>query len=234
VKVRVAGDDHVCTVTVADTGTGIPAEFLPHVFERFRQADGSTTREHGGLGLGLAIVKEITELHGGQVQAASDGNGHGATFTVTLPRAAGAAPAVLVTGMASIVPPPRLDSVDVLAVDDNPDALDIIAPALRDAGARVRLAASGAEALDQVRRAPPDVVLCDIGMPQMDGFELLRRIRAIDRETGRSTPVLAVSAYASDEYRLRSLAAGFQGHVAKPFNAFDLVQVVADVLSRAS
>ncbi len=223
----------VYEIIVADTGIGIAPEFLPHVFERFRQADGSTTREHGGLGLGLAIVKDLTELHGGRVRAESAGPGRGATFTVELPKAAVGAPALLVSPKAAM-PSQRLDGIAVLAVDDNPDALDIISSTLIAAGAEVRVATSGAVALEQVLQAPPDVVLCDIGMPQMDGFELLRRLRELDAASGESTPVIAVSAYTSAEYRARSLDAGFQNHVAKPFNAFDLVQAVADALMQAS
>ena len=230
VSVRVTSDDTGYTTVVTDTGIGIPPEFVPHVFERFRQADGSTTREHGGLGLGLALVKELTELHGGTVGASSGGAGLGSRFTFTLPRLIAAADAEPAGAAAQALP--RLDGIDVLAVDDNGDALDIITAALANAGARVRVALSGLEALERLRDRPANVVLCDLAMPGMDGFTVLKEIRERDSREGRSTPVLAVTAYASSEYRERCLRAGFHGHIAKPFKTADLVREVAAVLER--
>ncbi len=224
VSIRLARVDGAYAIVVSDNGIGISKDFLGHVFERFRQADGSTTRVHGGLGLGLAIVKELTELHGGQVQAASDGPERGATFTVTIP--ALDVPGEPVTGITgSLVP--RLDGLTVLAVDDNQDALDILTATLADAGATVRVAASGAEALEDLQHLPADLVICDLAMPGMDGFEVLGHVRDLDATKGRSTPVLALSAYASREYRQRCIDAGFRGHIAKPFAPPDLIRAIA-------
>jgi CheY-like chemotaxis protein/anti-sigma regulatory factor (Ser/Thr protein kinase) len=220
------------SVVVADTGIGISPLFLPHVFERFRQADGSTTREYSGLGLGLAIVKELTELHGGTVSAASPGQGQGATFTITLPRLADSYGLPLEAPLPASVP--RLDGVEVLAIDDNVDALEVLTSALSNAGAAVRIAMSGVEGLSRFKERAPDVVLCDLAMPGLDGFEVLRHLKALDAATGHSTPVLAVTAYASAEYRERCLSAGFRGHVPKPYNAGDVIGAVAAVLSRNS
>jgi signal transduction histidine kinase/CheY-like chemotaxis protein len=229
-RLSISPDSYAIAVT--DTGIGIAPAFLPHVFERFRQADGTTTREHGGLGLGLAIVKELTELQGGSVAVSSGGRGAGATFTVTFPqqvRSARTAPEAVDT-VDPVVP---LDGISVLAVDDNADALEIITMALTDAGATVRTAASGPEAIELWRRAPSDIVLCDLAMPQMDGFQVLKQIRQLDAATGRTTPVIAVSAYASDEYRDRCLRAGFQAHLAKPNKPADLIRAIAAALAKA-
>jgi len=229
VSVRVSGDAAHYTLVVSDSGIGIAPAFLPHVFERFRQADGSTTREHGGLGLGLALVKELTELHGGTVRADSPGVGHGATFTVTLPglaRTSAGQPFAPAPQIAA----PRLDGVEILAVDDSPDALDVIAAALGDAGATVRIASSGSEAMAQVRRSLPHVILCDIAMPGMDGFALLDAIRQDAR--AKAIPVLAVTAYASEDSRETCARAGFQGYISKPFAIAELVRDVAAALSR--
>ena len=224
VRLERAGDQF--TLTVADTGVGIPLAFLPHVFERFRQADGSTTREQGGLGLGLAIVKELTDLHGGSVRAESDGPGCGARFIVSLPAAAAAQAVKPAT--ANEEAGPRLDGVRVLIVDDNADAVEVLAVALERAGARVLAELSGETALTAWTSTGFDVLVCDLGMPGMDGFEVLRRVRAIDSAAGRATRALAVTAYASEDYRVRCLQAGFNGNLSKPYNILDVVRAVAE------
>lgn len=212
-------------IRVADTGIGIPADFLPHVFERFRQSDGSMTREYGGLGLGLAIVKELTELHGGAVQVTSKGAGQGSEFVVRLPAlvtldVSQAEPAAEPAAMRG-----ALAGVRVLAVDDNPDALDVVSATLAAAGATVRTASHGAEAVAEWRERPADVLICDLAMPQMDGFEVLRLIQHQGPADG--VRAIALTAHASQEYVDRATAAGFVGHLAKPFAAADLVTAVA-------
>jgi len=220
------------SIAIADTGIGISAEFLPFVFERFRQADGSPTREHGGLGLGLAIVKDVVELHSGTVRAGSDGPGRGATFIVVLPRLVGAPEAA--PPRATIAPLTRLDGVDVVAIDDNQDALEILGRVLVSAGAHVRAFSSPESALADIRRAPPFAVLCDIAMPEMDGFAVLAAIEALDRERGTTTPVLALTAYAAPADREKSRAAGFRAHIAKPYDAAELVRLIAAIRSPSS
>ncbi len=230
VTVSIAEDDETISLAIADTGPGITSDFLPHVFERFRQADGSTTREHGGLGLGLALVKELTELHGGTVAAASGGPGRGASFTLRFPRLIERAEPPANAGRIAVAP--RLDSVDVLAVDDNRDALDVISSALTAVGAQVRTAESGADALTQIERRAPAILLCDLAMPGMDGFELLASVRRQDAQLGRvPTRAVAVTAYVSDEYRERCRNAGFQGYVAKPYTTTALIREMAAVLA---
>jgi signal transduction histidine kinase/CheY-like chemotaxis protein len=211
-------------VRVADTGIGIAADFLPHVFERFRQSDGSMTREYGGLGLGLAIVKELTELHGGAVRVSSDGPGQGAQFCVRLPAlvALGAGPSEPATD--SDVPRSALTGIRVLAVDDNPDALDVVSATLAAAGAAVRVARDGQGALASWRAAPADVLICDLAMPHMDGFAVLRTLQ--QDANGMGVRAIALTAHASQEYVDRTSAAGFVGHLAKPFAAADLVAAV--------
>ena len=217
-------------IAVADTGRGIPPPFLPYVFDRFRQADGSMTREHGGLGLGLAIVKELTELHRGSVRAGSEGPGRGSRFTVRLPALA---------GFHVPDPPPApvddggtLAGVEVLAVDDNADALEVLAAALAARGARVRTALGGEEALREWERTPADVLVCDLAMPVVTGFDVLRAVRAADAARGRYTPAIALSAHASEGHRAEAQRAGFAAHVAKPYDAAELVRAISGALGR--
>ncbi len=212
-------------VRVADTGIGISADFLSHVFERFRQSDGSMTREYGGLGLGLAIVKELTELHGGAVWVTSGGPGTGSQFLVRLP-------ALVAFDSARAEPAPEaalsvsaLSGVRVLAVDDNSDALDVLATTLATAGASVRTARHGREAVAKWNEDPADVLLCDLAMPHMDGFAVLAMIRST--RSGGGVRAIALTAHASQDYVDRSAAAGFVGHIAKPFAAAELVAAVA-------
>jgi signal transduction histidine kinase len=231
VTVTVRCGDGVVTVSVRDTGSGISPEFLPFVFERFRQADGSMTREQGGLGLGLAIVKDLIELHGGSVSAASAGASTGATFTVTLPSRVMTAEAP--DAPIDTLPEPSLHGVRVLAVDDNADALDLLSAVLTAAGAEVTVARDGDDAVQRWSRDPADVLLCDLAMPGVSGFDVLERIRALDAARHRHTPALAISAHASEDQQARSLEAGFLHHVTKPYRPSDLVRLVAGVVIRA-
>jgi PAS domain S-box-containing protein len=228
-------------VTVRDSGIGIDAAFLPCVFDRFRQADSSTSRQHPGLGLGLAIARDLIELHGGTVHAASDGEGRGAAFTVRLPvRAVLQAPAGErdlpgSNGPASTVDPlsPARDAlrgVSVVAVDDEADARDLIQSVLEQHGAEVRMAASVAEALEILSQRTPHVLVADVGMPGADGYELVRCLRATADARLASLPAVALTAYGRDEDRARAFAAGFQQHVAKPVLPETLVSVVAAIV----
>jgi len=223
-------------VSVSDTGKGINREFLPHVFERFRQADSSTTRTHGGLGLGLAIVRHLTELHGGTVTADSAGEGLGATFTVTFPVAAlrkgtglekQQAPGVLQAIERPDTTDQELLGVRVLAVDDERDACELLRVALQQSGAEVKVSNSVREALATLKEWKPDVLLSDIGMPGEDGYELIRQIRALPHKEGGSIPAAALTAYATSQDRLKVLTAGFQTHIAKPVEPRELTAVVA-------
>ncbi|HYP01055.1 MAG TPA: PAS domain S-box protein [Pyrinomonadaceae bacterium] len=229
-------------IAVSDTGAGIDPEFLPHVFERFRQADQKTTRQHGGLGLGLAIVRHLVELHGGSVRADSAGQGAGATFTVMLPIAAVVHPRGDAEGRAhaaarNTLPPhecpERLDGVKVLVVDDEPDARELLSTGLGHCGAQVTAASSAPEALEAISGAKFDVLISDIGMPGEDGYELIRRVRALPPGVGGSTPAVALTAYARAEDRLRALRAGFEMHISKPVELTELVIVIANLTRRS-
>ncbi len=236
-------DSHV-EVSVTDSGEGIAPEFLPHVFDRFRQQDASTTRRHGGLGLGLAIVKQLVELHGGAVRAESKGLGFGATFRVSLPlsvvrsngdRPSGERihPAAWSHGAAR--PPANslsLAGVRVLVVDDEVDARLLVKRLLEDRGAKVFTAGSAAEALRLIATEPSDVLVSDIGMPGVDGYELIRQVRALPPEQGGNVPAVALTAYARSEDRLKIILAGFQMHMAKPVEAAELLTLVASLAER--
>jgi CheY-like chemotaxis protein/anti-sigma regulatory factor (Ser/Thr protein kinase) len=215
-------------VTVADNGQGINPEFLPQLFRRFAQADSSTTRSHGGLGLGLAIVRHLVELHGGTVSGTSEGEGKGSTFTVNLPLTvvSHTQPASTTTSSSAML---DLSGVKVLVVDDEPDARLLVQRVLSNSGAEVTTAGSADEAYGKLLADRPDIILCDIGMPEQDGYELIQRIRSLPNEQGGSTPAVALTAFARSEDRRRALLAGFQLHVPKPAEPAELLAVVASI-----
>jgi signal transduction histidine kinase/ActR/RegA family two-component response regulator len=226
-------------IQVSDTGKGIARDFLPYVFDRFRQENSSTTRSYGGLGIGLAIVRHLVELHGGTVYVDSPGEGKGATFSVQLP---------LVSVLTSVsnqqlvestvedkVPLdilPALDGLRVLVVDDEADARELVATLLKQCGVEVTAVASASEGLEALQQLKPNVLVSDIGMPQEDGYALIRKVRALDAQQGGQIPAVALTAYARAEDRIRALAAGFQLHIPKPVNSQELVAVVANLAGR--
>ncbi len=219
-------------LTVKDSGTGIEPKFLPHVFDAFRQADGSATREHGGLGLGLAIARQLVEAHGGTIQAHSEGKDRGAAFEVFLPSVVEARRPMLAQLEGSdSVDESLLHGVDVLVVDDDEDARMLLQLTLSRYGAAVTTAGSAREALAAIDRSVPHVVLSDIGMPHEDGYDLLRRLRALPAERGGTIPAVAVTAYASATDRSSSQAAGYQAHVAKPFDPGDIARLVRRLIA---
>lgn len=226
-------------LTVADDGVGIAPEFLPHLFERFRQADASASRRYGGLGLGLAIVRHIVELHGGSVRAKSPGEGQGAAFIVTLP-----------LRIAKIEEPPEqrvhptdgggplqvddvtLPGMRILVMDDEPDARLLIRKVLEESGATVLLAGSATEAIELLRQERPHLLLCDIGMPDEDGYEFITRVRHLPADEGRDTPAVALTAFARVEDRTKAMLTGFQNHLAKPFEPEELIATVYSFAGR--
>ncbi len=236
VTVRLERDGGSARIIVADEGRGITADFLPHVFERFRQAESTTRRSHGGLGIGLAIVHHLVELHGGTVTAASAGEHQGATFTVTLPLASGSTP-----GPASVserrAPTPgsttgSLVGARVLVVDDDPDTCELLVMVLRDAGAEVAAAHSVLDALDLMATFHPDLLVSDIGMPGEDGYALIRRVRAHEAIHGGHLPAVALTAFTSRADRDLALSLGFDEHVAKPVSRAELTWTTANILRK--
>ena len=219
-------------VTVRDSGEGIDSDFLPHVFDRFRQADGTSTRSHGGLGLGLSIVKQLVEAHGGAVRGASAGPGRGAAFTVCLPmaEASGAPPAGLGSGATLEA---RLHGARILLVDDDEDSRYLIARILKGRQATVVTAASAAEAMGALHQQSFDLLVSDIGMPHEDGYELIRKVRSLQGARGGTIPALALTAYGRPEDRTRALAAGFQEHETKPVQAARLLRACASLIRTA-
>lgn len=231
-------NSHVA-ITVSDTGIGMDAEFLAHAFDRFRQADHSTTRTYGGLGLGLSIVKHLVELHGGTVQARSDGKDRGATFAVHLPLAvfhrgygAERLHPVAAASLSMQFKPLDLSGIRILVVDDEPDSRELIERVLSECKAQVVVASTGETALRAVEHERPDVLVSDIGMPGMDGYELLKRVRALGEARGGRLPAIALTAFARSEDRTRALRAGFQVHVSKPVEPSELIATVASIVGR--
>jgi len=249
---RPASCDAEARILVSDTGQGIRPEFLPYVFDRFRQADSSSTRSHGGLGIGLTIVRHIVELHGGTVHAESKGEGQGSTFRVNLPvkavrsegAVAGPQPLAIAENADATADrsSPRtgthsgdqLDGVRVLVIDDEPDARELISLILTRGGADVVTAASAAEGLQLLGRIRPDVLVSDIAMPDEDGYALIQCVRQLAAGDGGNTPAIALTAYAREEDRRRALSCGYQAHLAKPVEPTQLVSAVAELAHGAN
>ena len=238
VRVEVKEKKPHVRVAVTDSGSGITAEFLPYIFDRFRQADGSTTRMHGGLGLGLAIVKHLVQLHGGEVEVTSEGKNKGATFIVTLPLALsdaslaeernaaseangnGAAPGLL----------QFLKGLRILVVDDEADSRDLVSAILTRCGSEVNCCESAAAGIKAFKSWKPDLLISDIGMPLEDGYSLIKKLRNLKSKHAREIPALALTAYATKEDRARTLSSGFQMHVAKPIDPENLIRSIAKAM----
>jgi len=230
IDIRLEQIDHQAQITITDTGKGISPDFLPHIFESFRQEDASVTRNHGGLGLGMAIVYQLVEAHGGTVTADSLGEGQGATFTVRLP--------LLNVNSKEDQPSPSreqnldLTGIRVLIIDDEPDSRELLAVMLSQARAEAMTVASAAEFLIALDSFQPDMVMSDIGMPEVDGYTLLRQVRSLSPEQGGRVPAIALTAYAGEIDRQQAIAAGFQKHIAKPIEPDQLVMAIVSLLSR--
>ncbi len=227
VDIRLEKVERMARLTVRDNGIGIPGDVLPHVFERFKQADGSATRQHGGLGLGLSIVRHVIDAHGGHVEARSEGPGKGTEVIAELPLADLAS----VPSLRPAESPEEalLDGARVLLVDDDGDARDFLATALRGAGAIVRAVATPSAAFEAMRGWRPDVIVSDIAMPEVDGYAFIRSVRGLGKEEGGRTPAVALTALARSKDRLRALSAGFQTHMPKPVDPNELVLAVASL-----
>ena len=241
VQVRLMRINSHIELEVSDTGQGITREFLPYVFDRFRQADGSTSRLHGGLGLGLAIVRHIVELHGGSVTADSPGKDQGATFTIKLPLMVTHAKTSgeqrvhpMVEGELALhfQPSAPLEGMKVLIVDDEPESLLVLSTLLTHSGAYIKTAISAEEGFAQVKEWRPDVIVSDIGMPGEDGYSFIKRVKTWMRETGAWIPAVALTAYARSEDRMKALAAGYQIHVPKPVEPAELITVLLSLVER--
>ena len=248
VNVRLARVESQAEITVSDTGKGISSEFLPYVFERFLQADSTSTRQHSGLGLGLAIVRHLVEMHGGTVSAASEGEGRGATFTLRLPlmavRATGDLPPqsndqASANGIEPVFTSRRdadddlkLRGLRVLIVDDEADARELLEVILLQFGAEIKVATSARQALEMLEDWKPDAIVSDVGMPDEDGYSLIQQVRALEPERGGLTPAIALTGYGRPEDRLQLLAAGYQVHLSKPVELMQLVNSIANLTSR--
>jgi CheY-like chemotaxis protein/anti-sigma regulatory factor (Ser/Thr protein kinase) len=225
-------------LSVSDNGIGIPANFLPHVFDRFAQRDSSASRSYTGLGLGLAISKQLVELHAGSIRVTSQGEGKGATFFVDLPLSIvqledEGSGRIHPTASARVddLPLPKLDGIRILVVDDEPDVRDLLKRLLEEQEARVEVCDSAHTALEALKHTRPDVIVSDVGMPQVDGYQFMRSLRASEAP-GDRIPALALTAFARAEDRKRSLLAGYQAHIAKPFDLGELVLLVANLAGR--
>lgn len=231
-----ATTDHV-TLTVSDTGIGITPEFLPYVFERFRQEDNNmTTRRYGGLGLGLAIVRHLVEMHGGTVAAESLGAGLGATFTVSLPRSLASTEKTRSRDFIQKEAQPdtqRLEHVNIVVVDDDPDVCDLLSLIFMRAGAEVRTATTSAEAFDMLAQARPDIIVSDIAMPIEDGYTFMRMVRTRTTDEGSQIPAIAITARGGADDRVRALRAGYQSYVPKPIDQEEILTVVETLMARS-
>jgi len=243
IQVRVAPEGATVAISVKDDGKGITEEFLPYVFERFRQADGSLTRKFGGLGLGLAIARHLTELHGGTIEVESAGENQGSKFTVKLPllselgseRFTGEVirfPSVVARDAALPELSTSLQGLRILVVDDEPSSRELLLTLLSHCGAEVEAGSSATQALTEVSRFRPDVLISDIEMPEQDGYVLMRKLRSLEDDQGQRTPAVALTAHARTEDRLQALTAGFDTHVCKPVEPAELVAVVASLARR--
>ncbi|HCF26218.1 MAG TPA: hypothetical protein DEV81_03110 [Cyanobacteria bacterium UBA11049] len=228
VQVRLQQRGDCASITISDTGIGIHPNFLPHVFDYFRQANSAMNRQFGGLGLGLAIVRQLVEAHGGTVQAESPGEGLGATFIVRLPLLP--VQATPRPNHQQLEQSPLLYGTQILVVDNEPDALELAAFVLEEAGARVIKATCAGEALAALMQSVPDVLVSDIGMPDIDGYMLIQQIRALPKEQGGQIPAIALSAYAGDINHQQSLSAGFQRHISKPIDPQEVVLAITELL----
>jgi len=245
IRVSLGRRDSLVEFVVDDSGMGIGEAFLPHLFERFRQADEGTTRRHGGLGLGLSIVRQLVELHGGTVTAQSRGEGRGSIFTVCFPMIPAASepasnqiqtpsPFSIPQRLAAERPPAeKVKGLRVLVVDDEADARSLIRRVLEGCSAVVVTAESAADAIARLDSEPFDVLVCDIGMPDQDGYDLIRAIRQRDERSGGKLPAAALTAFARSEDRTRALSSGFQLHTAKPIEPSELIAAVASLANRA-
>lgn len=232
VQVQIEDDGDRAKIQVSDTGKGIEPEFIPFVFDYFRQADSTTTRTFGGLGLGLAIVRYLVELHGGTVSAQSPGVGLGSTFTVMLPVKSAEEP--LANEGVSPHTLPDLDGIKVVVVDDEGDSRELIGFILQEFGASVQTFSSALAALDAFKLQPPDVIVSDIGMPSMDGYMMMQKIRSLPPEQGGKVKAIALTAYAGETDRQQVLLAGFEQYITKPLDPGQLVQAIANLCEKRS
>jgi CheY-like chemotaxis protein/anti-sigma regulatory factor (Ser/Thr protein kinase) len=244
VQIRLERNETSVAIAVKDTGEGIDPEFLPHAFDRFRQADASSTRAQGGLGLGLSIVRNLVEMHGGSVRAESPGKGHGATFTVILPvraladyrdRHPGSLEHSTLSEYSAGTPTTtRLEGMQVLIVDDDGDTRDLLSLALTSAGAEVRACGSASEAMAAIRELKPDCIVSDIGMPGEDGYMLMKKVRELQGKEESDIPAVALTGYAGAEARSRVGAAGFKAYLAKPVALGELISIIIQLVESRS